>query len=345
MKFNSSHFDRYLNRPDPSIFIILVYGVDSGQVSERVTEVKRTWLDGLEDAFSTTVFSTGQLAKENYSLIDEMSAYTLTGGARLIHLKHPDISDSKSILSALSAFTKGTPPVAKLIIEAGALPPTNALRKAVEAAKTGAASMACYPDKPHEVIRKCNKTISEAGYSIEPEALNLLVESVPPDRRVLTLELEKLLCFVANRSNKQIQITDIQAIVSQAGDGSLDKLVFACVEGRKIDADLVLSRALSGGQNPVMIVRALYRYLHRMHNVVSTTKSGETLGAAMSKLRPPVFIMHRDLFSKHCNNWTINKLETALGSALETERALKSSTGVDHSLLGRFVLAISSLSR
>ncbi|MBL1431540.1 MAG: DNA polymerase III subunit delta [Robiginitomaculum sp.] len=345
MKFNSAGFGRFINKPDPSVFIILVYGVDSGQVSERVAEVKQAWLNGLEDDFSTTIFTTGQLAKDNCSLVDEMSAYTLTGGSRVIHLKQPDISDNKAVISAFKAFSKNSPPVAKLVIEAGTLPPTNTLRKTIEATNSGAASMACYPDSPQEIIKKCKQALSDAGHSIEPEALDFLVASIPPDRRVLTLELEKLLCFVADKPKTQIQTSDIQSIVSDASDNSLDKLIFACIEGRKTDTDHILLRALASGQNPVMIVRALYRYLHRMHNVMATTKSGVPFSAAMSKLRPPVFIMHRALFTKHCHNWSLAKLEIALNNALETERLLKSSSGVDNSIIGRFILATSSLGR
>ncbi|MBL4616322.1 MAG: DNA polymerase III subunit delta [Robiginitomaculum sp.] len=343
MKFNSASFERFIKNPDTSIFITLVYGVDSGQVSEIVAEIKQAWLGNLKDAFSTTIFSSGQLAKENHSLIDEMSAYTLSGGARVVHLKHPDISDNKAAIAAFKAFSKTALPVAKLVIEAGTLPPTNTLRKTIETAKSGAASMACYPDSSQDVIKRCKQILSNAGHTIEPEALNFLVASAPPDRKILTLELEKLICFVADKPKTHIQTTDIQAIISEAGDNSLDKLIFACVEGRKADADRILLRALAGGQNPVMIVRMLYRYLHRMHNVMAATKSGEPFSAAMAKLRPPVFIMHRAMFTKHCHNWSLAKLEIAINNAIETERALKSSSGVSGSILGRFILATSSL--
>lgn len=344
MKLNSAGFNRFLNQPNPKVFITLIYGVDTGQVSERVAAIKKLWLGGLEDSFSVSIFSTGQLASKDNDLTDELAAYTLTGGARLVHLKHPNNEDNKAILTALNAFGGEKPlPVAKLVIEAGALPVSNLLRKALEQDKHHAICVACYPDRPGDVMRNCKTILADAGHQIEPDALDLLVASLPADRRILRLELEKLLCFIADQPNKTVVLSDVQAVIAQAGDGSLDKLVFATLEGRAREADQALWRILEAGQAPVMILRAISRQLYRLHAVLSSAKSGQSISTAMAKLRPPVFVMHREQFAHQCQLWTLSKLEKALHRAAEAERALKSPLGADNSVLGRFVLAVSSL--
>jgi len=344
MKLNASALRSFLLNPDPNVFIALVYGTDRGQVSEQTSALRKVWLEDNYDDFSITVLSGGDLRKKEIELVDEMAAYSLSGGQRLLHIKNPNLEDGKSALAALSKFEgPHNIPVARLIIEAGSLPPTNNLRKNLEKERGKAIVIACYPDNLSDVSRNCKKMLLDAGHLIDPDALELLASSIPPDRRILRLELEKLICFVADKPQETISKTHVQAVISQAGDGAIDKLVFACVEGRSADADMILSRVLQSGQAPVMIVRAIARHLHRMHQVMSSAKNEGSIVSAMSQLRPPVFAMHRAAFSRHCSIWSTSNLEQALSKSLATEKELKSALGPQPYLIGRFILAISSI--
>jgi len=344
MKLNTSGFDRFLRRPDDTVYAALIYGNDAGQVSECIAALKKTWLGKQADHFSETILSAGQLASSNGSLNDELAAYSLTNGPRSVHMKHPASEDIKAIISALKGFADGPPPVAHLLVEAGGLPPTSALRKTFEQAPAHAIAFACYPDKAGDVSAFSKKTLEAAGHSIEPAALDLLVASVPRDRRVLRLELEKLLCFMADRVGAKIGPDDISAVIAQAGEVSLDDLVYACTSGMAVEADIALQRALDAGQAPVMVARAIARHLVRLHEVVARAQAGGSVVSAMAKLRPPVFVMHRDRFARQANAWTPRRLQGALAKVVELERGLRSSQGAQTSRLGRFVLAISSTS-
>ncbi len=344
MKLNSSGFDRFLRRPDEGVFAALVYGQDLGQISERVAALKKTWLGEVADPFSETVFSAGQLSANQTSLLDEMAAFSLTGGPRLVHLKHPAVDDVKAAVSALSAFGGDHPlPVARLIVEAGGLAPSSSLRKNFDAAKTGAIALACYPDTPADIGRQCQQILSEAGHGIDPAALEMLIASIPPDRRMMRMEMEKLVCYLADQPGQEVTPEHIAAIIAPAGESSLDDLIYACLDGQGKIADLALRRTLEAGQAPVMIVRAIARHLYRLHEVAAACKAGASAPAAVSKLRPPVFVMRRDHFLRQCQSWSLHRLGTMLEKALETERELKSGMGNVNGILGRFVLALSSV--
>ncbi|PHR63119.1 MAG: DNA polymerase III subunit delta [Robiginitomaculum sp.] len=344
MKLNGSGFDRFLRQPDEAVFAALIYGQDLGQVSERVLALKKTWLGGAADPFSETVLSAGQLATNQISLLDEMAAFSLTGGPRLVHLKHPAVEDVKAAVSVLCAFGGDHPfPVAKLIVEAGALAPSSSLRKNFDAAKTDAIALACYPDTPAERGRQCQQILSEAGHGIDPAALEILVASIPPDRRLLRMEIEKLVCYLADQPGQEVGPQHVTAIIAPAGESSLDDLVYACIDGQAKQADIALRRTLEAGQAPVMIVRAIARHLYRLHEVAAACKAGASAPAAVSKLRPPVFVMRRDHFLRQCQSWSLHRLDTTLEKALQTERELKSGLGNINGILGRFVLALSSV--
>jgi len=344
MKQNATGFQRFLRRPDPSVYAILVYGSDAGLVSENIDLLKKVWLPKKDDPFAQTLYAGGQLAASGNSLDDEMSAFSMGGGDRLIHLKNPVAEEAKAITALVKALDKGGPkPVARLIVEAAALPASSALRKTFESSKTSALCLACYPDQIADISRLAAQVVSEAGYKIEPTALALLCASMPANRQILRQELEKLICYMSDQPGAEINMDHVRASVPDAGESSLDELVFSCTEGKSKVADLALQRALESGQAPVMIVRAIARHLFRLHEVMAAAKMGGSVPAAMARLRPPVFIMTRDRFTRQCMSLSLPKVEKALSSALETERALKSSSGFDKSTLGRFVLAVASL--
>ncbi len=344
MKLNQSAANFFLRRPEPNVFVALVYGTDSGKVSEFVCKLRSKWLDHRADDFSISGFTAGEISKNEIGLVDEMAAYSLTGGPRLVHIKNPNADDTKHIIETLKVFSDpDNLPVARLLIEAGPLPTSNLLRKALEKDRDKAVVIACYPDRPGDVMRVCKQLLLEAGHTIEPDALSLLASSLPPDRKILSLEVEKLICFLNDRPKQPVTIAHIQDVISEAGNSTLEKLVFACVEGRAADADKALNQLIDSGQSAIMIVRAVARHLHRMHQVLCATKNGGSIASAMSALRPPIFAMHRDIFMRHCSIWSATKLEKALEKATIAEQELKSPLGTEPYLAGRFVLAISTL--
>ncbi|VAV88332.1 hypothetical protein MNBD_ALPHA06-460 [hydrothermal vent metagenome] len=345
MKQNASGFDRFIKRPDKQVYAALVFGNDQGQVSERASSLKKTWLGKDPDPFALSLFCAGELAANQGSLADELNAYSMSGGARLVQVKHPAAEEVKQIIAVIKAFDTEQPsPVAHLLVEAAALNPSSALRKAFETSKSHAIALACYPDKAGDVASYARNFLRDAGHSIQPDALALLVDSVPRDQRILRLELEKLVCYIADQPGIVVETTHIQAIICQAGDASLDDLVFSCTEGNGDAADQALQRALEAGQAPVMIVRAIARHLYRLHEVTANMQNGAGVSSAMAKLRPPVFIMHRQRFTRQCQRWSPARLQTALAQAIQTERALKSNAAAANSRLGRYVLAVAAVS-
>jgi DNA polymerase-3 subunit delta len=284
------------------------------------------------------------LAASGGALADEMSSFSMMGGERLVHLQQPNAEEGKAVMAALKSFAgSGPKPVARLLVEAGSLAASSALRKHFEKAPTHALALPCYPDRDADVSRLCREMLVQAGHKIDSAALALLVASIPKDRMILRNEVEKLICYLADQPEQTVSPAHIQAVIAAAGESSLDELIFACMEGQAKLADLALQRALEAGQAPVMIVRALSRHLYRLNEVLAVARGGGSLSSAVAALRPPVFIMHKERFLRQCSAWSLPKAQKALSGALETERKLKSSSGVDGAILGHFVLALASI--
>lgn len=341
MKLNASGLSRFLRDGNPSIQAGLVYGPDGGLARESVRMVQKSWQPQPEP-FGDTVFGAGEVPE---TLIDDLNAYGFGGGERLVEVRNPDQTDMKTIVHVLAALeVQQEPSVAKLLVLAGELSPSSPLRKAFEKSKC-AFACPCYADRDGDVARIVRETLQQAGHRMDPAAINLFVDNVPRDRSVLRNELDKMLLFLADQESALVTPEMVRTLICQDGETGFDNLAQFCADGDMAQADIALNRALEAGQHPAMLVRTLSRHFLRLAQVARARLRGDSVESAMSKLRPPVFIMQKQRFGSQSSKWDTNRLQKALSLILQTERDLKTSVSSPDSVLGRLVLQVCSLAR
>lgn len=341
MKLTASGLERLLQQGRAGLHAGLVYGPDGGLARESLQLVRTTWMPE-PDPFGDSVFAAGEVPD---TLIDDLNAYGFGGGARLVEVRNPDQSDVKTIVHVLDVLQQqAEPPVARLLVLAGELSPSSALRKAFEKSPC-AFACPCYADRDADVARIARDAISAAGHRIDPAALSLLVENVPRDRSILRNELDKLVTYLSDKDNQLVSPELVQQLVCQDGEAGFDDLAQYCADGDMAQADMALNRALEAGQHPAMLVRTLSRHFQRLAQVARAKLRGDSLDTAISKLRPPVFIMQKQRFTAQSGRWNARRLQTALSLILHTERELKTSVSSPESVLGRMVLRVCSLAR
>lgn len=342
MKLNATGFASFL-RDGAGIVAALVYGPDAGLARESAKQIKQKW-QPQADPFGETLFVAGEVPD---TLIDDLNAYGFGNADRLVEIRNPDQKDVKNIIAAMNALQSQTaPPVAKLLVQAGELTPSSALRKAFEAPKRqDLVAFACYADRDGDVARIVREAVQENGHKIDAAALAMFVENVPRDRSILRNELDKLFTYLADMPGSSISPDLVQSLICQDGDVGFDDVAQYCAEGDMGQADAALERALEAGQHPAMLVRTISRHFQRLHEVARATDQGESVTGAMARLRPPVFVMQKARFQSQANRWNTSRLQTVLSQALETERDLKTSVLSPNSVLGRFVLQVCSLAR
>lgn len=349
MKITGGRVDRFIKKPDDDTIGVLFFGPDQGLCSERAAVLAKSFSSDPNDPFSVTQLSADDLIGDPAKLSDEMSAMSLLGDTRVIRLRLSHERGAAALSKTIKALD-AAPHLcaAKLIIEAGDMATRSSVRKTFEAAKHFAA-IACYEASQADLSQLVRSEFDAAGLSIERSALDALIPLLHGDRRMARSEIEKLALYkgayvedASDNSDNRITLEDVQLLSAGAGNTGLDHIILSALSGQTQTCDTSFQSAMAGKMTPHSILFALQRHLVRLHQAASLMDNGQSADEAMRALRPPVFAMQKSAFGSQLRLWSEPVLARAISSSLEVETQMKSTGMPAESLMGRFLLNLSS---
>ncbi|MHA7872657.1 MAG: DNA polymerase III subunit delta, partial [Hyphococcus sp.] len=290
----------FLAAPPSDISAVLVYGPDSGLARERAAALARRVVEDFKDPFNYLELTDADLREEPARLVDELAALSFAGGERAIRVRTQGEGAAKAASALLDALDGGhLKPNGVVIIEAGDLTPRSGLRKAFEKAKRGAA-LPCYADTPADTRTMAVDMARGEDLRFDDDALDYVVSLLGEDHGVSRAELEKLLLYKGPKDIRSgpgtITLEDVSAsLVDGLGD-TLNDTANACADGAPARLEKALYKATSAGANPIGLLRALQRQFSRLKMAQDMTDAGDSVAAAMKKLRPPVFFAAQRAF-------------------------------------------------
>src|SRR5580698_10043973 len=141
MKLATARINAFLQKPDASVRVILLYGPDAGLVHERAEALAKQTVPDLQDPFRVGLLTGAMIAEDPPRLCDEMAAQALGGGRRLVRVQQA----VDSIAAPLGAMIADMPPSdSLLLIEAGDLDKRSKLRTLCEGENEIVAAIPCY---------------------------------------------------------------------------------------------------------------------------------------------------------------------------------------------------------
>ena len=305
MKITGSRADSFTRHPDPKVQAVLIYGPDTGLVKERADCLSHTVVDDLNDPFRVVELSGQDLKKDPARLSDEVCAQSFLGGRRLLRIRDAGDALSRVLQDWLDSGLEG----ALVVAEGGELGPRSSLRKLFEK-EDRTAAIACFADDAKSLAGVIRQSLSDQGIQISRDALTFLVGSLGSDRGVTRKELEKLVLY-ADGSTK-IELEDVEHCIGDSGAASLDAVVYAVAGGDQAVLDRALHRLFGEGQHAVTILRVVSRHFQRLHLARGLADGGLGTEGAMKKLRPPVMFKFTDAFRRQLDQWTQERLASAL---------------------------------
>ncbi|HKQ11440.1 MAG TPA: DNA polymerase III subunit delta, partial [Rhizomicrobium sp.] len=204
MIVKSHEADRYVAAPPKGLCVALVYGPDAGLVQERAEKLLKSVVPDLTDAFNVADLSEATLLADPARLADEAAAISMMGGRRVVRVRGAG-NDLADLLDSFLDDPKGD---ALVVIEAGDLAKTGALRKLFDDHKT-AAAIQCYPDSVRDLGDVVRDALRAEGLAIAPDALEDAVSRLGSDRGVTRREIEKLVLYM--HGQKQVSLEDVRA--------------------------------------------------------------------------------------------------------------------------------------
>jgi DNA polymerase III subunit delta len=297
--------DSFLATPPDAMRLFLVYGSDQGAVTERARRLERHALQRGR-AESVVRIGSDELSSDAGRIADEVHSASLFGGEPVVTLR---VTDGRhNVIGAVQPVLDDPPDAAWLIVEAGDLASTSPLRKAFEKSSDAVAAPA-YPLEGRGLASFVRFAAEEAGVTIEPAALELLLESLGGDRLAGRGELEKLFLYVGE--TKHVTVEDIGAIVGDTTAARTDAIIDAALLGDNevLEAELDRLRA-EGGSSAALGTLAL-RHLIQLQSLRATVDAGASVSDAVSRARPPVFFRRRASVEAELSRWSADSLMAA----------------------------------
>jgi len=330
--------DRYVASPPKGLMLALVYGPDAGLVQERAEKLLKTVAPDLTDPFNVADLSEATLLADPARLADEAAAISMMGGRRVVRVRGGG-NDLAEIFESFMDDSKGD---ALVVVEAGDLAKTSALRKIFDGHKS-AAAIQCYPDSVRDLGDVVRDALRAEGLSIAPDALEDAVSRLGSDRGVTRREIEKLLLYMHGK--KQVALEDVRAVMGDEAEARSESACDAAAGGDLVKLDRELERLWVSDVAPAQVLRSAMGHFQRLVQARESANRGETIDNVMKRLRPPVHFSRSQAFKNQAQRWNTDKLGEALDMLLDAE-SLTRTTGVPaEAVTGRVLMNIAAMAK
>jgi DNA polymerase III subunit delta len=328
--------DGFVARPDPARPVVLVYGPDSGLVSERVNALIKASVDDPNDPFVLARLESDDIAAEPSRLIEEAQTIPLFGGRRAVWVK----AGGRNIASAVEPLLALRASECRVVIEAGDLRRTAPLRTLVERAKN-AAALPCYADTERDRARLIDEEMRESGLTLAPDARALLIPLLGGDRVASRSEIRKLALYA--RGQERVTVDDVAAVVADASSLALDDIVDAAFAGKSAELEVQLAKARTAGMPPGSVFFAAQRQIAQLHKWRTAIEAGT--GFSLDMVQPPLHFRRKGEVEAALKLWNATRLAAAMTELAEAVLESRRNSALADTIAERALLRISLQAR
>jgi DNA polymerase-3 subunit delta len=324
----------------------LLHGEDEFRRSLELEGMKAKLGDESAVALNTTELSGGDLTLDQ--LIFACDSLPFLADKRLVIVHglaarlgrrggEEDEDEESPFVEKLGAYLDTLPDTARLVfLEDGEVKKSNPIWKMVSQSQHGY-EREFAPLKPRELNRWINQRVQEKGSGIDRTAVELLATYVGSDLRLLDLEIDKLLTYIAGE--RSITREDVELLVSYVQEGSIFDLVDALGTRDTKLAMQLTEKMLEDGRHPLYLLHMFARQFRILLQTKELLHKGAAPGdiAALLHLHP--YPARKAL--AQARNFSIAQLEDIFHRLLELDAALKSSEMQERLALELFVTEVS----
>ncbi|MEQ1578771.1 MAG: DNA polymerase III subunit delta [Hyphomicrobium sp.] len=316
----------------------LLFGTDSGLVSERAAHLARAASALSQPPGEILRLDDSDLENDPGRLSLELGTIAMFGGRKVIRASTGRRINTNTIKPLLD----GPPLEGVLIVEAGNLKTEDSLRSLFERSDR-AAAIACYADDVQDLDALMREVLTAASLTISADARDLLVSRLGADRVMSRSEIEKLALYAGGKT--QIDAADVDAIVGDASELALDRIVTSAASGLTARTVTEFSRAISAGESAQSIILAVERYFHRLHRVRAAIDRGKSFDEAVRALKPQLHFKQKDAFSAQLRMWTSAKLLSGLAAIASAAKSARLAGQLEDAHAERLLLGLAALAR
>jgi DNA polymerase-3 subunit delta len=175
--------------------------------------------------------------------------------------------------------------------------------------------------------------VEQAGYKIEPQAVQMLADYVGTNLRAVDAEIDKLITYAGGR--KHLTGDDVIRAAGQTREYNVFELQKAIGQGRYADSIRILDRMLSQATNvrgeALMIVTVLSSYFIKLWKLALAKDQDVPEKTLASHIGVSPFFLKEYLFS--LRRFTAEKIDRAFSALLAADYELKGGAHRDERLI------------
>lgn len=334
MEIKAHEYAALIRRAEIPYRIILVFGPDRGLVSERAAEIAAATRIDLKDDFSVVRMEAGEIGSDAGRLIDEAKSVSLFGGERLIWVRNA--GNERGLTEAVKILAGDAMTGSRLIVEAGDLKKSAALRKTVIEAKS-ALGIPCYADDGRALQALIDEEMGAAGLRITADARHRLSTLLGGDRLASRGELRKLAIYCQGQDT--VGEDDVIEAIGDVASLSVDDAVDCVLSGDPAGFDQAFERIEKSKTSSYLVLRTLiqqFELLDQMRAAIEVEK--KQAAAVMAELGRGIHFKRKPVIEKALRYWqsaAIRREIDRLGEAVyeSRRRAALENQIVRHALL------------
>jgi DNA polymerase III subunit delta len=303
----------------------VIYGPDDALVRERADLISRQIVPDLRDPFNVIELSAKDIKDDPARLADEAAAMSLMGGRRLVRIFGDDVQDALTQALAMPSAD------AMMVVLAGDLKKDSKLRKWAEATPD-VAGIICYAADARDLAAMLREEARAAGYSMEDEAISLILAASGQERDIAKRELEKTLLYVGSES-RTVSASHVLAITADRGAADFNGLIHALMSDDGQAADAQIARLSAENVGGIGQMNAITKRLWMMLSAHAHVQEGGALEDFSRRAFGPMAWKEAPVFSAQLRRWPEKRVQRALTRLLAADRAAKLSGAKDQDVI------------
>lgn len=307
--------EKFLGRPDLTTGFILVYGPDTGLVSENARRLVKHFAGDPPDPESLSQLHMSEVDADPQRLGILARSPSLFGGGTTIRIRG---ASNKLAASLTELLDEGAQAV--FIVEGGDLKPADGLRKLAEARKD-ARALPCYADTGQTIDALIRETFAGAKITLEAELVPMLRDMLGNDRQITRGELEKLVLYAGEGGH--LTREDVTRLCGDNAALAVDAVVDAVATGHARRFDEAMTRAASAGTDAQRLLIVAMQHFARLRAMRADIDTGASLDQVIARATPRIHFSRKASVEQQLRLWSDEALASAcnrLASAIADSR-------------------------
>ncbi len=332
MKIKAGQLNDCISKAGKSIYAYLFYGADLGAVRNAAEQVIAA-LKRQDSNLEVTTLMSDAFKEDPNRLTQEGASASLFAARRVLWLKNPP----DNLLDELDGYlTNANADTPILIITSDSF---NTKSKTVTLINESpaAAALGCYLEEGAQLRQTISDVLRGGGYTLVPEALAFLSESLGADKGATLSELSKLMLYKGD--DKRISLDDVQACFAGSAPASMDELLMSALSGDTLTTNKKLRLLLEEDANCVSVVRAFLSKINQLLRVQGLMAQGVNTDEAIKKTPPFISFKYTTLWKQIVLSWPMSFTIEAQRLTIEAEKNLKSGLP-ENLILSRFLASV-----